>query len=41
VEQTVQQLGVRYGVHPMQVTGWRRVLQENAALAFTDGRPAG
>jgi transposase-like protein len=36
-EQTVQQLGVRYGVHPMQVTDWRRVLQENAALAFTGG----
>lgn len=37
-EETVQQLGVRYGVHPMQVSTWRRVLQEKAALAFTDGR---
>ena len=37
-EVTAQQLAVKYGVHPMQVTGWRRALVENAALAFTDGR---
>jgi transposase len=37
-EETVQQLGARYKVHPMQISGWRRTLLENAALAFTDGR---
>lgn len=37
-EETVQQLGARYKVHPMQVSGWRLRLLENAALAFTEGR---
>lgn len=34
-EQTVQELGSRYGLHPNLITNWKRQAIENMAEAFT------
>lgn len=34
-EQTIQDLGSRYGVHPNQITTWKRQAIDNMAEAFT------
>ena len=33
-EQTIQELGSRYGVHPNQITNWKRQAIENLAETF-------
>lgn len=33
-EQTIQELGSRYGVHPNQITNWKRQAIDNMAEAF-------
>lgn len=34
-EQTIQELGVRYDVHPNMITAWKRQAIDNMAAAFT------
>jgi transposase len=38
-EQTIQELGVRYDVHPNMITAWKRQAIDNMAAAFAG--PAG
>jgi transposase-like protein len=40
-EKTVNELATEYGVHPVQITQWKRVLQEEAPrlLSSRRGRP--
>lgn len=33
-EQTIQELGVRYDVHPNMITAWKRQAVDNMAAAF-------
>src|SRR5690625_7854457 len=33
--ETIQQLGVKYQVHPNQITTWKKQFLENAEAAFT------
>ncbi len=34
-EQTIQELGSRYGVHPNQITNWKRQAIDNMAETFS------
>ena len=34
-EQTIQELGSRYGVHPNQITNWKRQAIDNMAESFS------
>jgi len=34
-EQTIQELGSRYGVHPNQITNWKRQAIDNLAETFS------
>jgi len=36
-QQTVTQLASLYGVHPVQITQWKKQLQSGAASAFAEG----
>ena len=40
VEETLQQLASRYGVHPAMITRWKRELVENAPEVFGKGAKA-
>ena len=37
-EKTTAQLAAEFGVHPSQVTAWKKQLLEQAAELFEDGR---
>ena len=37
-EQTVNELATEYGVHPVQITQWKRALQEEAPHLFSNRR---
>jgi transposase-like protein len=37
-EKTVNELATAYGVHPVQITQWKRALQEEASRLFSSRR---
>lgn len=37
-DQTIVELGQRFGVHPNQIHKWRKALLDNAASVFEPGR---
>jgi len=39
-EETVSELGARFGVHPTMITTWKRTLLEGAADIFDKGQKA-
>jgi len=36
-DRTIAQMASQYGVHPNQISQWKRQLKEQAATAFADG----
>ena len=37
-QRTIQEIGSHYGIHPNQVTNWKRQLLEGATDIFSNGR---
>ena len=37
-DQTVREIADKYGVHPNQVSTWKRQMLDNASLAFQNGK---
>jgi len=37
-DKTIAEIGREFGIHPMQVSSWKRILLEGAPELFRDGR---